>query len=134
MNAATKHGREAEVLEAAQELVAAFASNDTARYFDCFSEDASFVFHTLAAPLTSRAAYETLWQQWQADGFAVLGCESSNGYVHVHGDAGVFVHDVATHVRVGSEELRLKERETIVFRLEGARWLAWHEHLSEALS
>lgn len=133
MSAATQ-SREAQVLEAAADLVSAFASNDTARYFDCFSEDASFVFHTLAEPLGSRAAYEALWQQWQADGFAVLSCESSNPLVNVQGDAAIFVHDVATHVRVGSEELRLKERETIVFRLEGTRWLAWHEHLSEALS
>ncbi|MEG5262734.1 nuclear transport factor 2 family protein [Pseudomonas sp. JDS28PS106] len=133
MNVATQ-SRETEVLEAARNLVSAFASNDTARYFDCFSENASFVFHTLAEPLTSRAAYEALWRQWQADGFAVLGCESSNAHVDVHGDVGIFIHDVATHVRVGNEELRLKERETIVFRLEGERWLAWHEHLSEVLS
>ena len=132
MNAASMN-REAQVLEAAADLVSAFASNDTARYFDCFSEDASFVFHTLAEPLSSRAAYEALWQQWQADGFAVLGCESSNALVNVQGDVAIFVHDVATHVRVGTEELRLKERETIVFRFEGTRWLAWHEHLSEAL-
>jgi ketosteroid isomerase-like protein len=125
--------REAQVLQAAAELVNAFASNDTARYFACFSENASFVFHTLAEPLKSRAAYESLWQQWQADGFAVVGCESSNPLVSVQGDAAIFVHDVATHVRVGTEELRLKERETIVFRFEGARWLAWHEHLSEAM-
>nr|WP_314572005.1 nuclear transport factor 2 family protein [uncultured Pseudomonas sp.] len=123
--------RETEVLEAAAALVAAFASNDTARYFDCFSPDASFVFHTLAKPLNSRTEYETLWQQWQIDGFAVLGCESSNAWVNVQGDTAIFVHDVATHVRIGTEELRLKERETIVFRCEGERWLAWHEHLSE---
>ena len=133
MNAATLSG-EAQVLKAAADLVDAFKSNDTARYFDCFSEDASFVFHTLAKPLNSRAAYEALWLQWQTDGFAVLDCESSNGCVNVQGDVAIFVHDVATHVRVGTEEMRLKERETIVFRLEGARWLAWHEHLSEVLN
>lgn len=130
MNVAA-HGRETQVLQAAADLVSAFAGNDTARYFDCFSEDASFVFHTLPEPLNSRAAYAALWQQWQADGFAVLGCESSNAWVNVQGDVAIFTHDVATHVRVGSEELRLKERETIVFRFDGTRWLAWHEHLSE---
>ena len=122
--------REAEVLHAAADLVAAFASNDTARYFECFSAQASFVFHTLAAPLNTRAEYEALWQQWQAEGFAVLGCESSNGRVSVQGDAAVFVHDVATHIRLAGEEHHLQERETIVFRQEGRRWLAWHEHLS----
>lgn len=122
--------REAEVMQAAAQLVSAFASHDTQRYFDCFSPDATFVFHTLAAPLASRRAYQDLWQQWQAEGFAVLGCESSNGQVSVHGEVAIFIHDVATHLRLGTEELRLNERESIVFRLEGRRWLAWHEHLS----
>lgn len=121
---------EAEVLQAAAQLVRAFASNDTARYFDCFSADATFVFHTLPAPLTSRRAYQDLWQQWQTEGFAVLGCESSNGQVSVHGDVAIFIHDVATHLRIGAEELHLRERESIVFRLEGQKWVAWHEHLS----
>ena len=35
-----------QVRQAAADLVAAFASNDTARYFACFSEDATFLFHT----------------------------------------------------------------------------------------
>jgi ketosteroid isomerase-like protein len=122
--------RETEVLQAAAQLVDAFASNATERYFDCFSADATFVFHTLPAPLTSRGAYQDLWQQWQAEGFAVLGCESSNGQVSLHGDVAIFIHDVATHLRLGTEELHLQERESIVFRLEGQRWLAWHEHLS----
>ncbi|QHF03463.1 DUF4440 domain-containing protein [Pseudomonas asturiensis] len=123
-----------EVLRAAEQLVKAFASNDTARYFACFSEDATFVFHSLASPLNSRAEYEALWRQWQADGFAVLACESSNASVSVRGDVAVFTHDVATRVRVAGEELDLQERESIVFRHEGGRWLAWHEHLSVATS
>jgi hypothetical protein len=32
----------------------------------------------LPQPLLSRRAYEELWAQWQAEGFAVLACESSN--------------------------------------------------------
>jgi len=124
--------REAQVFEAAAALVDAFASNDTARYFACFSPQASFVFHSLAQPLQTRAEYQALWQQWQTEGFAVLGCESSNGRVSVHGDVAIFVHDVATHVRFAEEEQQLQERETIVFRVEGERWLAWHEHLSVA--
>jgi ketosteroid isomerase-like protein len=119
-----------QVRQAAADLVAAFASNDTARYFACFSEDATFLFHTLPEPLLSRRAYETLWASWQADGFAVLGCESSNMQVSLQGDVAIFMHDVATRLRVAGEELALNERETIVFRLHGDRWLACHEHLS----
>ena len=122
--------RESQVLQAAAALVDAFASNDTSRYFACFSEDASFLFHTLPQPLMSRRAYEQVWAQWQAEGFAVLGCQSSNGQVSLQGDVAIFLHDVATHLRVGGEELHLQERETIVFRLHGERWLACHEHLS----
>lgn len=47
-----------QVRQAAADLVAAFASNDTARYFACFSEDATFLFHTVPQPLLSRRAYE----------------------------------------------------------------------------
>ncbi|MEE1925955.1 nuclear transport factor 2 family protein [Pseudomonas sp. 148P] len=122
--------RETQVLQAAAALVDAFASNDTDRYFDCFSEDASFLFHTVPQPLMSRHAYQQLWAQWQAEGFAVLGCRSSNAQVSLQGDVAIFLHDVATHLRVGGEELHLQERETIVFRLHGERWLACHEHLS----
>jgi uncharacterized protein (TIGR02246 family) len=122
--------RTAEVRAAVAELVDAFASDDTARYFACFSEDATFVFHTLAQPLQSREAYQTLWQQWQAEGFVVLNCSSSNAHVSLQGEVAIFIHDVATHLRVGGEELHLSERETIVLRREEERWLACHEHLS----
>ncbi|NIF28577.1 nuclear transport factor 2 family protein [Pantoea sp. Tr-811] len=119
-----------QVRQAAADLVAAFASNDTARYFACFSEGATFLFHTLAQPLLSRRAYEDLWAQWQADGFAVLGCESSNVQVSLQGEVAIFMHDVATHIRIAGETHQLAERETIVFRRHGERWLACHEHLS----
>lgn len=122
--------REAEVLKAAAELVDAFAHNDTPRYFACFSEDATFVLHTLAQPLLSRAAYQAVWQQWQAEGFAVLDCRSSNGHVSLQGEVAIFIHNVATHLRVAGEEQQLNERETIVFRHQDGRWLACHEHLS----
>ncbi|HEK1692351.1 TPA: nuclear transport factor 2 family protein [Pseudomonas putida] len=119
-----------QVRQAAADLVAAFASNDTAGYFACFSEDATFLFHTLAQPLLSRGAYEDLWAQWQAEGFAVLGCVSSNAQVSLQGDVAIFMHDVATHIRIAGEQHQLAERETIVFRRHGGRWLACHEHLS----
>jgi uncharacterized protein (TIGR02246 family) len=122
--------REAAVRQAAAALVAAFASNDTEGYFACFSADASFVFHTLPQPLLSRSAYQALWQEWQGQGFAVLSCHSSNAQVALHGDTAIFIHEVATHLRLEGQEHRLQERETIVFRRVAERWLACHEHLS----
>ncbi|MBF8755980.1 YybH family protein [Pseudomonas guariconensis] len=119
-----------QVRQAAADLVAAFASNDTARYFACFSEDATFLFHTLAQPLLSRRAYEQLWAQWQAEGFAVLACQSSNQHVSLQGDVAIFMHDVATRIRMAGQEHALAERETIAFRRHGEGWLACHEHLS----
>jgi ketosteroid isomerase-like protein len=119
-----------QVRQAAADLVAAFASNDSARYFACFSEDATFLFHTLAQPLLSRRAYEQLWAQWQAEGFAVLACQSSNVHLSLQGELAIFIHDVATRIRIAGEEHALNERETIVFRRQDERWLACHEHLS----
>jgi len=119
-----------QVSQAAAELVAAFASNDTQRYFACFSEDASFVFHTLPQPLLSRQQYQTLWQQWQADGFKVLDCQSSNASITLQGELAIFIHDVDTRISLNGEEQQLAERETILFRRHDSRWLACHEHLS----
>jgi len=125
----TLHLKE-QVQQAANELIAAFAGNDTEAYFAAFSEDATFLFYTLPAPLLSRAAYQEVWKGWQADGFAVLDCQSSNAHISLQGDVAIFMHDVATRVRFGSEENQFHERETIVFRHDGGRWLACHEHLS----
>ncbi|MGZ0786964.1 YybH family protein [Pseudomonas saponiphila] len=120
------------VLNAAAELVAAFARNDREAYFAAFSADASFVFYTLPQPLLSRDAYQALWDQWRAeDGFEVLSCTSSNAVVSLQGDVAVFIHDVATRLRMQGEQHFSQERETIVFRKQQqGLWLACHEHLS----
>jgi ketosteroid isomerase-like protein len=121
-----------QVLQAAAELVEAFAGNDTEAYFAAFSEDATFVFHTCPQPLNGRAAYRTLWDEWQRDGLRVLACTSSNPLVSLQGELAIFVHDVATRLQVGGEIVDSLERETIVFRQaqQQGRWLACHEHLS----
>jgi ketosteroid isomerase-like protein len=120
-----------EVLAAARELVAAFGRHDTAAYFGCFAPDATFVFYTTAERLGSRAEYERLWRQWEdADGFRVLSCESARQSLQDLGEVGVFTHDVITRVRTSAGEEVVRERETIVFRQAGGRWLAVHEHLS----
>ena len=127
-----------EVLQAAADLVAAFARNDRAAYFGAFTADASFVFYTLPQPLLSRDAYQALWDSWRADeGFEVLSCTSSNAFVSLHGDMAIFMHDVATELRMQGEQFFSQERETIVFKRQGVSeqqkqglWLACHEHLS----
>jgi hypothetical protein len=43
-----------EVLQAAADLVSAFARNDRAAYFGAFTADASFVFYTLPQPLPTK--------------------------------------------------------------------------------
>ena len=121
-----------EVLDAARQLVAAFAAHDTAAYFASFAPDATFVFHTHDRPLFGREDYRELWAGWEEDGFRVVSCASSEQHVQVLGeDAAVFSHRVHTTVRTGEVEESLDERETIVFRREAdGRWLAVHEHLS----
>lgn len=126
------------VLHAAAELVSAFARNDRAAYFGAFTADASFVFYTLPQPLLSRDAYQAVWDSWRADeGFEVLSCTSSNAFVSLQGDVAIFVHDVATELRMQGEQFFSQERETIVFKRQGSGtqqkqglWLACHEHLS----
>ena len=127
-----------QVLQAAADLVAAFARNDRAAYFGAFTVDASFVFYTLPQPLLSRDAYQALWDSWRRDeGFEVLSCTSSNPVVSLQGDVAIFIHDVATELRMNGEQFNSQERETIVFKRQGlgaeqqeGLWLACHEHLS----
>ncbi|HEY1104947.1 MAG TPA: nuclear transport factor 2 family protein [Agromyces sp.] len=119
-----------EVLAAADAIVDAFAATDGPRYFAGFAADASFMFHTEAARLDDRAAYEALWAEWTAGGWRVLSCESSNRLVQTYPGGAVFSHDVATRVDTGDGEDAYAERETIVFRVDGDGLLAVHEHLS----
>jgi ketosteroid isomerase-like protein len=131
--ASSERSTEAEVLATAAALVAAFGSHDVAAYFDAFADDATFVFHTAAARLDSRAEYEALWHRWEhEDGFHVISCTSSGQRVQLLGDVAVFTHDVTTVVDAAGERATTDERETIVFARLGDRWLAVHEHLSPA--
>jgi ketosteroid isomerase-like protein len=121
---------EQEVLAAAAGLVAAFGASDAGRYFGCFAPGASFVFHNAAGWLPDRAAYERLWQEWEAGGFRVEQCRSLDPAVTLIGpDTAVFTHRVRT--RLAGRPGELAERESIVFqRSPGGGWLAVHEHLS----
>lgn len=130
--APVQNDEQQQVLQAAGALVAAFANNDSAAYFAAFSEDASFVFHSCPTVLHDLDAYRQLWASWQAEGFAVLACTSSNPLLNVQGDSAIFIHDVSTRLRIAGSEHHSQERETIVFRRQpgSQQWLACHEHLS----
>lgn len=121
-----------EVLAAADAIIDAFAATDGERYFAGFAPEASFLFHTEAARLDDRAAYEALWQSWVEGGWRVLDCRSTARLVQAYPGGAVFSHDVATRVDTGEGEDAYRERETIVFRVDGEQLLAVHEHLSPA--
>jgi ketosteroid isomerase-like protein len=119
------------VRTAATALVAAFGAHDREAYFASFAPSATFVFHNVDHVVASRSDYETLWRSWEADGFKVLACQSSNGVVTMlSADSAVFTHTVRTTVADVAGPLVLGERETIVFQLLDGRWLGVHEHLS----
>jgi hypothetical protein len=123
---------EAEVLAAAAALVGAFGEGRVEDYFACFAPEATFVFHAEPERLASLAAYHSLWERSEReDGFRVMDCISSNGWVSALGEDGaVFAHDVDTRVATRAGLQELAERETIVFARRGRRWVAVHEHLS----
>jgi hypothetical protein len=50
--------------------------------------------------------------------------------VQTFGDTAVLSHTVDTVTSVGGKQSTTRERESIVFVLDGARLLAVHEHLS----
>jgi ketosteroid isomerase-like protein len=124
----------AEVLDAADALVAAFAEGRLDDYFGAFAPDATFVFHTTPGRIGSTAEYRETWQRWVAeDGFRVLRCRSTDRLVQHFGNTAVFTHLVRTDISTHAGPETLHERETIVFhRGHTGRLLAVHEHLSPA--
>lgn len=119
-----------DVLAATDRVVAAFAATDTAAYFACFAPDATFVFHTEPATLPDRAAYERVWAEWLADGWSVEACSSTDRQVQLLGDVAVLNHTVETTTRTPGGSTTTRERESIVFALDGDSVVAVHEHLS----
>ena len=122
------------VLQAADDLVAAFAEERLIDYFRAFAPDATFVFHTTERRIESVAEYRRVWARWVADDdFRVLKCLSSDRKVQLWYDTAVFTHTVDTEISTSAGTESLHERETIVFRREAdGSWLAVHEHLSPA--
>ena len=121
-----------DVVRAAEAIVEAFAANDGERYFACFAPDATFCFYAEPSRLNDRASYERLWHEWISDGWRVRACRSSDQLVQTFPGGAVFTHSVATTVATAEGEEATRERETIVFRSDGDRLVAIHEHLSPA--
>jgi ketosteroid isomerase-like protein len=122
---------EAEVLDAAANLVAAFARFDKDAYFATFRPDASFIFYNSPDTFADRAAYERAWDEWVADGWRVLDCASTGAEVRLLDETtAIFTHDVSTTLATGATPTALHERESILFVKGPSGWLAVHEHLS----
>ncbi len=125
---------EKEVLAAATRLCDAFAQGRISDYFACFAPNANFIFHSMPGRIDSLADYRAHWADWERDlGLQVLGCDSFDRTVAIHGNTAVYTHSVTVRVRTrtAGDETR-HERETIVFvRGSDGAWLAVHEHLSK---
>lgn len=123
---------ESELLDTAARLVAAFSRHDPRNYFSFFTPDATFVFYTHPAILTSLHQWEILWAEWEKEhGFRVKSCKSHEPAVQLLGtDAAVFRHIAESQIEMDGTTDTVWERETIVFHRVEGNWLAVHEHLS----
>lgn len=92
----------AELLRAADAIVAAFASTDTDAYFAAFAPDASFIFHPEQRRFDSRVEYEDTWSSWLAEGWSGADCASSDRLVQTFPGGAVFSHAVDTTVNTGA--------------------------------
>ena len=126
----TGAGNEADALAAADRIIGDFAHHRRDAYFAGFAPDASFLFHNVDHRLESRQAYETLWAEWESEGFQVLSCSSTNRRIQLFGSVAVFSHDVETNAKLAGVAEISRERETIVLGLTDGVWIGIHEHLS----
>ena len=123
-------GTEADALAAADRIIDDFSHHRRDAYFAGFAPDATFLFHNVDHRLESRQAYETLWTDWEGEGFQVLSCSSTNRRIQLFGSIAVFSHDVETKAELAGTAETSRERETIVLGLTDGVWLGIHEHLS----
>lgn len=124
----------ADVLAAANRLCAAFAAGDLDGYFGSFAPEATFIFHSIPAPIESTAAYRAAWAGWVAEiDLRILGCKSFDQDVRfVTDEVALFTHSVRVEASTSLGTETRAERETIVFaRQPDGRWLGVHEHLSK---
>ena len=128
---ATDGPAETDALAAADRIIDDFGNHQRDAYFAGFAPEATFLFHNVDQRLESRAAYEKLWAEWEAEGFRVRACRSSNRRVQLFGPIAVFSHDVDTESELAGVAETTQERETIVLALIDGVWLGVHEHLSK---
>ncbi|MFZ9702266.1 MAG: YybH family protein [Candidatus Nanopelagicales bacterium] len=119
------------VLQQAAHLVSCFAQHDFDKYFECFADDAVFIFHTSNNVLRNKAEYQKEWKKWEQEwGFKVESCKSTNQLVQLFNDVAIFSHTVDTTLNTSAGKKSFTERETIVFQFQNDKWIAVHEHLS----
>ncbi len=118
-----------QVRDAYDRLMAAFVTGNTEEYFDCFHEDASFVFPGEAV-LEPLSAYRSAWSRWQREGVQFTDVVADDISVRVVGETAVVTHRIQTTVIDSGEANVDREQESIVFARVGGKWLAVHEHLS----
>jgi len=119
------------VLQQAAHLVSCFAQHDFDKYFECFADDAVFIFHTSNNVLRNKAEYQKEWKKWEQEwGFKVESCKSTNQLVQLFNDVAIFSHTVDTTLNTNDGKKSFTERETIVFQFQNDKWIAVHEHLS----
>lgn len=119
----------AQVRAAYNRLMDAFAGAHTEDYFDCFHEDASFVFPGEPV-LDSRAAYRATWARWREEGIRFTDVAADDIRIRVVGQTALVTHSIQTTVVAEGTTSVDRERESIVFTNVSGRWLAVHEHLS----
>ncbi|MDQ0030810.1 YybH family protein [Arthrobacter bambusae] len=126
---------EQEVMEAAGQIVRAYAAMDAQAYFTAFDPKATFLFHSSPSRLGSRREYEEQWDSWVSGGWKVVSCHSTDPFVQLLGSVAIFSHSVHTVIEEGGVSASTTERETIVFSRTGdAGITAVHEHLSPTLA
>jgi ketosteroid isomerase-like protein len=120
-----------EALAAVDAIITHFGNHERDAYFAGFAPEATFLFYTTPDRVESRAAYEKLWGEWEAEaGFHVHSCSSSNRRIQIFGTTAVFSHDVDTTLTMEGATESVAERESIILELRDGHWLGIHEHLS----
>ncbi|MHC8304808.1 YybH family protein [Pseudomonas sp. PB3P13] len=121
------------VVNALDELLNGYRTNEQYPYFKCFADNATVLLHTSSEVFFSKADFERAWLRLREEhGFKVIDCQSSNCHVTMGDGFAVIIHDVYTSFLYDGEVVLASDRETIVFRRDNAEglWLVCHEHLS----
>ena len=112
-----------------EQLMNAFASGDSDKYFACFHQGASFLFP--GEPLLEpRSTYRSAWSRWHDEGVTFTDVAADDVRIRVFGNTAVVTHRITTTVNAMGKTTVDRERESVCFARTAGRWLAVHEHLS----